>query len=43
MFSCINKYTWQTVIVYAVDPVNNKFLIDNNGEFEWVDMSDYKP
>lgn len=43
MFYAIWKLPWRIVQVFAVDPINNKFLINNCGYFEWVDMSEFKP
>lgn len=43
MFYALWTASWQTVQVYAVDTVKNKFLVNERGNFTWVDMDEFKP
>lgn len=43
MFYARWKTPWEVVPVYAVDPTNNKFLVNDRGFFDWVDMSEFDP
>lgn len=43
MFTCLDKYTYKTITVYAVDPARNRFLINWYGNFEWQPMDDFVP
>lgn len=43
MFTCLDKYTYKAVTVYAVDPARNRFLVNWYGNFEWQPMDDFVP
>lgn len=34
---------WEPVMIYGVDPVNNKFLIYEYHQWSWVPMSEFEP
>lgn len=31
------------VQLFAVDPINNRFLINDLGNFKWVNMDEFEP
>lgn len=34
---------WETVTIYGIDAENNKFLIYEYGNWEWVPMYEFEP
>lgn len=41
MFRCLRG--WETVTIYGVDHINNKFLIYEDGTWKWVPMYQFEP
>lgn len=37
------KRGWETIMIYGVDHVNDKFLIYEYGQWEWVPMDAFEP
>ena len=37
------RWGWEATTIYGVDAVNDKFLIYEHDQWEWVDMSEFKP
>lgn len=44
MFKCMSKENlWPPVTVYWVDSINELFLVNVDGKFKWVPMSEFEP
>lgn len=37
------RYGWEATAIYGVDVANDKFLIYDHDQWEWVPMDEFKP